>query len=118
MTKKVLTEQYLHVETITEDVLLNLSKRSEWHTRQSVEGETFLKSSLHFNLDDPEDRKACLRALKSTDAYLVISVMFDELRQVWKYGQDEIDAKYAEKWRDTLYELCKDYAIDLDAELR
>lgn len=76
-----------------------------------------MKAVLQFDLDDPQDREAHLRATKSTDAYLVLLDMMNEFRTVYKYGQDPVASQYAEAWRDKLVELMRDHSIDLDNEI-
>lgn len=76
-----------------------------------------MKAILQFDLNEPEDKEAHLRATKATDAYLVLLDIMNEFRTVYKYGQDPVAAQYAETWRDKLIELMRDRNIDLDNEL-
>ena len=76
-----------------------------------------MKAILEFDLSDSEDRAAHLRAIKATSAYLVIWDMFQELRKVWKYGDDDKLAEIAEGWKEKLAELCDAHGINIDTEL-
>jgi len=76
-----------------------------------------MKAVLQFDLNEPEDKEAHLRATKATDAYLVIWDMFQELRKDWKYSQDPEVVKHAERYRDLLRRLTEDHGIDLDNEI-
>lgn len=76
-----------------------------------------MKAILQFDLNENEDRLGHLRAVKATDAYLVIYNMFEELRKDWKYSQDPEVVKHAERYRDILNMLVTQHSIDLDNEL-
>jgi len=76
-----------------------------------------MKAILQFDLNDPDDRESHIRAIKATDAYLVIWEMFQELRKDWKYSQDPEVVKHAEKYRDLLNSLVHGHGIDLDNEI-
>jgi hypothetical protein len=76
-------------------------------------------SKLTLEFDCSEDSpEAAVRALKATQAYLVIWEMFQELRKIYKYSEDEIDAEHADKWADKLRELCEQHGIDVWLELQ
>ena len=76
-----------------------------------------MRGLLEFNLSDPDEQRSHIRATKATDAYLVISDMFQELRKDWKYSEDDKVVELAEKYRDELVRLCEYHGINLDTEL-
>lgn len=49
------------------------------------------KAILEFNLDDPHERNAHARAVKSTSAYIALSEIQNSLRSMEKYGSHEND---------------------------
>lgn len=65
----------------------------------------------------PEEKQELLRALKATNAYLVVYDMFQELRKVWKYSELEDEIAFAEHWRDKLIEICSFNGVNVDEEL-
>jgi len=71
-----------------------------------------MKAKLEFNL--PEEKSEFDYAVSGMDAHIVIDRMFEELRKVWKYSEDENSTNHAMKWRDILSELCNDYNINRD----
>lgn len=73
---------------------------------------------ITFNIEDESERQAALRALKATDAYLVIWEFTQELRKVWKYSEDDSAAAAAELWRDRLFEYMDQHGVHLDEELK
>ena len=73
-----------------------------------------MEANINFQL--PEEKHNLLRAMKATEAYLVIWDMFQELRKVYKYSEDEQAVEDANKWRDTLQELCDQYGVDVYSE--
>jgi len=80
-----------------------------------------MKAILEYDLDDTCDRKSHLRALKATDAYLLLHDIFRvTFRNVLKYevldGKTINDDQYEvlEKLIDSCYVLLEDYNINLD----
>jgi len=74
------------------------------------------KFVIEFN-DIEDTPEAAVRALKATDAYIVIWDMFQELRKVWKYSEDNTAIEYADHWDQKLRELCDANGIDVWNEL-
>lgn len=72
---------------------------------------------ITFNIEYPEERRAAMRCMKATDAYLALWEMQNKLRDVWKYSDVEIEVHEAEKWRDVLSSCMEKFGIDLDEEL-
>jgi len=67
-----------------------------------------MKATLEFNLDDFDDKRAHLRAVKSIDMALALWNIGDRLRTIEKHDEDK---KFT---REEFYELLKDNNIDLD----
>ena len=76
-------------------------------------------AQLTFDLNDPQDEVAHLRALKSLDMALTLWDMDQYLRGQVKYGQlDENVRKALDTTRDTLRQLMNNRSIDLDELLQ
>jgi len=73
-----------------------------------------MKAILEFNIDEPDDREAHLRAVKALDMALVLEDIFQELRKDWKYSDDEKLAEIADNYREKFYLLCEARGINLD----
>ena len=69
---------------------------------------------LRFNLDDSDDKKAHLRAVKATDAYIVLWDTFQFMRTIIKYGDDEKEAEVMEKLRDYMQDKMDEYGISMN----
>ena len=54
------------------------------------------------------------RFTKSLDVILCISDLFGQLRNVYKYSENEEEIAQAEKWRGILVSLLEDRGVDLD----
>jgi hypothetical protein len=67
-----------------------------------------MKATLHFDLDEPGDRKAHTRAVKSTNAYLAIRAIVNKF-----YKPESFAYLNLEQIREILAE----YGIDVDEEL-
>ena len=66
--------------------------------------------TITFKLEDAEDKAAAVRALKATEAYLALLAMDGELRDAYKYHDDEA----ADKWRDVLRSCMDRYDVSLE----
>lgn len=74
------------------------------------------KVTIEFNTND-DDAEAVVRAMKATDAYNVIWMMLQELRRVYKYGDNDADAEQADRWAEKLRDICEEYGVDVWNEL-
>ena len=75
------------------------------------------KAILEYNLDDPQDREAHLRAVKSTDLALALWDMDQHLRSKTKYAPDSMPPEAYEallEARDRLRQIMSEYSIDLE----
>lgn len=75
------------------------------------------KVTIEFNTEEPHEQLELRRALKATEAYLVIHGMYNHLRSICKYGEDEQRAEFAEEMRQVLYALEEQYGINTSIEL-
>lgn len=73
--------------------------------------------TINYNIEYPEERRAALRALKSTDAYLVLWTMHQELFRAADQAADPAESEYAEKWLNVFNQLLDKYAINIYEEL-
>jgi len=73
--------------------------------------------TVKYLIEEAFDEEEFRRAMKATEAYLVIHDMFNEFRKVWKHGENPEHAELAEQFRDILYNICRDRGIDLDNDL-
>lgn len=74
-----------------------------------------MKATLDFNLDDSDDARAHLRAVKALDMALALWDMDGYLRAKIKYG--ELDGKVYDAFqeaRDELREIMRKHSVDLD----
>ena len=74
-----------------------------------------MKATLDFNLDDSDDARAHLRAVKALDMALALWDMDGYLRAKIKYG--ELDGKVYDAFqeaRDELREIMQRHHVDLD----
>lgn len=71
-----------------------------------------MKGILEFNLDEPFDRLAHQRAVNATNSYLALNAIGQELRQIYKYGEN--DTIEIEKLREMFYEILSDHNINLN----
>jgi hypothetical protein len=79
-----------------------------------MEDSTMQIACLRFNLDDSDDKKAHLRAVKATDAYIVLWDTFQFMRTIIKYGDDEKEAEVMEKLRDYMQDKMDEYGISMN----
>jgi hypothetical protein len=78
-----------------------------------------MKATLEFNLDEPVDQAAHMRAVKATDMAVVLWDMDQYLRGLIKYGElDESADKALEEARDKLHQLMSERVVDLDELLK
>ena len=78
-----------------------------------------MKATLEFNLDEPVDEAAHMRAIKATDMTMVLWDMDQYLRGLIKYGElDESADKALEEARDKLHQLMSERVVDLDELLK
>ncbi len=78
-----------------------------------------MKATLEFNLDEPVDEAAHMRAIKATDMAVVLWDMDQYLRGLIKYG--ELDGPVDEalqEARDKLHQLMSERVVDLDELLK
>jgi hypothetical protein len=78
-----------------------------------------MKAILEFNLDEPVDKAAHMRAIKATDMAVVLWDMDQYLRGLIKYG--ELDGPVDEalqEARDKLHQLMSERVVDLDELLK
>jgi hypothetical protein len=73
-----------------------------------------MKANLSFDLDDVDDRTAHFRAVKSLDMATALSEISAELRQLAKYGGDEVHQETVEQIRSKFYSILEDNDLDLD----
>ena len=74
-----------------------------------------MKATLDFNLDDSDDARAHLRAVKALDMALALWDMQQYFRGKLKHGELSNDADSAlSNARDILREIMSDHSIDLD----
>ena len=73
-----------------------------------------MKATLHFNLEDPDDKFAFNRCHKANDMAMALWDYSQELRAICKYSDDEVQQKHWGEAREKFYEVLKDYGIDLD----
>jgi len=74
-----------------------------------------VKAILEFNLDDPEDREAHLRAVLSLDMAIAIWDMQNEFSSRLKHSTltDE-EYKVTENLKERFYEILNEKGIDID----
>jgi hypothetical protein len=75
------------------------------------------KATLEFDLNEPDDIKSHLRAIKSTDLVLSLWDMDGYLRGQTKHAPDSMSPEVyntLQNVRDKLYEIMSKYSIDLD----
>lgn len=78
-----------------------------------------MKAILEFNLDEPVDEAAHMRAIKATDMAVVLWDMDQYLRGLIKYGElDESVDKALQEARDKLHQLMNERVVDLDELLK
>ena len=74
-----------------------------------------MKAILEFNLDEPEDRMAHLRAVQSTELALVIWESFNGYRKLVKHSDVSDDyAKGVEDMLKMINESCEENGIIID----
>jgi hypothetical protein len=66
-----------------------------------------MKAILKFNLDDPEDKQAHLRAIKSLDLVLALLSIKERFRSINKYNEGTFNQK-------EFFEVLESYGIQLD----
>lgn len=72
---------------------------------------------LKFNLEDPDEREAHLRAIKSTSLAIALYETDQYLRAKIKYAPDSMHPEVYEsllETRDKLHEIMSEHSIDLD----
>jgi hypothetical protein len=75
------------------------------------------KATLEFDLDDPSDKEAHLRAVKALDLAITLWDMDQYLRAQTKYAPDSMPSEVydaLQEARDKLYEIMCSRNIDLD----
>jgi len=70
------------------------------------------KGILEFDIDDPHERTAHLRAVKATDAYLALHDLNEKLRQ-WSKDEEKEEIKI-ETLRTEFFEILENRGINLD----
>jgi hypothetical protein len=70
--------------------------------------------NITFNLEDHEDSMAHFRALKAMDMAIALSDIAEDLRQLAKYGGDEVHQDTIAMVRAKFYAVLEDNHIDLD----
>ena len=74
-----------------------------------------MKAILEFNLDEPEDRMAHLRAVQSLELALVIWESFNGYRKLVKYSDVSDDyAKGVEDMLKMINESCDEHGVIID----
>jgi len=80
-----------------------------------------MKATLEFNLEDPFDAKAHLRAVKATDAYLCLLAIQDHLHQLQNIPPDSYDYRASDyeigSIVTTVDRILEKYGADVDREL-
>jgi hypothetical protein len=77
-----------------------------------------MKVTLEFNLEDHEQRKEHMRAIKSINVYCALSDFAEQLRKIRKYGENSEDVQMMiEELERTFYDILNDRNIDLEGEL-
>ena len=80
-----------------------------------------MKGILEFNLDDPIDEAAYMRAVKATKLAVTLWDMDQYLRAKTKYAPDSMSPEVYDallEARDKLHEIMSDHSIDLDELLK
>jgi hypothetical protein len=80
-----------------------------------------MKGILEFDLDEPFDRVAHMRAVKAVDIASALWDMDQYLRSQTKYAPDIMHPEVYEalvETRDKLHEIMSEHSIDLDELLR
>ncbi len=80
-----------------------------------------MKGILEFDLDEPFDRVAHMRAVKAVDMASALWVMDQYLRSQTKYAPDSMPSEVygaLQETRDKLHEIMSDHSIDLDELLK
>jgi len=74
-----------------------------------------MKATLKFDLNDSSERLAHKRAVCSTDAYLVLHNIDQELRTKIKYEEltEEVETALMDV-RERLFDLLAEYGVDLN----
>ena len=74
-----------------------------------------MKAILEFDLNEPDDREAHLRATLSLDMALAIWDMQQEFRSRIKYGQlSDEEYRVTEDLKDRFYQILNEKGIDLE----
>ena len=74
-----------------------------------------MKAILEFDLNEPDDREAHLRAILSLDMAIAIWDMQQEFRSRLKHGQlSEEEYKVTEDLRDRFYQILNEKGVDLE----
>ena len=73
-----------------------------------------MKAFLKFDLDDPQDREAHLRCVKSLDMALVLGDIAEHLRAKIKYSEEDTPTFDAEELRTWFHSLLRERGVDLD----
>ena len=76
-----------------------------------------MKAKLTFDCEDSFERTALSRALKATDAYLVLFDIDNFLREKIKYAPDDVKQEVLDAYqavRDKLHEILTERSVDLD----
>lgn len=74
-----------------------------------------MKATLEFNLDDADDRKSHMRAIKATAAYLALYDMSNEIRRRGDLGT--ADHGVWNRINRDFHAILANNGIDLDSEL-
>ena len=74
-----------------------------------------MKATLEFNLDEPEDKQAHLRCVKSLDLVLFIFNIEGKLRGKIKHGNlSDCEYDAIDKFRDEFYEELNSMGLNID----
>ena len=76
-----------------------------------------MKATLHFDLEELDDKEAHMRCVKSLDLCLLLWDLDKELRSRTKHAPDtatEEEVRVADEIRTILFQLKEKYNIDLD----
>lgn len=68
-----------------------------------------MKATLEFTL--PEDREEYDQTVHASDYSAVIFDMLQQLRTVYKHGEDAVAAEHAQKWADVLRDILAEYGV-------
>lgn len=78
-----------------------------------------MKATLTFNLDDPDDRVAHMRAVKSLDLALALWQLYHNSKVIDKFQMFTPEMyDVDEKWKETIQDILTEYGINIDELIR